>query len=99
MVKWTDSAKRALKQIHDYIALDSYHYAKTVAMDITNIAELLDSQPYRGRMVPEIKRKSIREVFAYSYRIIYKVTKTETLILLLLHQQQKLKPKLLFSKN
>ena len=74
MVKWSLPAKSDLKQIHDYIATDSRYYAKKVAQTIVEKTEDLISFPKRGRIVPEIGDASVREIFVYSYRLIYEIT-------------------------
>jgi toxin ParE1/3/4 len=74
MVKWSLPAKKDLKQIHDYIAIDSRYYAKKVAQTIVEKTEDLASFPERGRIVPEIGDASVREIFVYSYRLIYEIT-------------------------
>ena len=40
---------------------------------ILNTSRNLSSFPFSGRVVPELGDESIREWFAYSYRIIYRV--------------------------
>ena len=41
--------------------------------------------PERGRMVPEFMDKNIREIFVYSYRLIYGVDVDRVSILALIH--------------
>ena len=74
MVKWSLPAKRDLKQIHDHIATESRYYAKKVAQTIVEKTEDLVSFPERGRIVPEIGDAGVREIFVYSYRLIYEIT-------------------------
>jgi plasmid stabilization system protein ParE len=74
MVKWSLPARTDLKQIHDYIAMDSRYYAKKVAQTIVEKTEDLISFPERGRVVPEIGDTRVREIFIYSYRLIYEIT-------------------------
>lgn len=88
MVTWTDTAQITLQQIHDYIARETKYYANKVTKDIINISKKLRDFPYKGRMVPESNREEIREVFIYSYRMIYKVASKDILILRILHQHQ-----------
>ena len=85
MVKWSDSASRNLKEIHDYIAQDSVYYAKDVVSEIVGQSEVLGKFPQMGRIVPEINDSSIREIFVYSYRLIYRVAEEEIEILALVH--------------
>jgi len=74
MVKWSLPARTDLKRIHDYIAMDSRYYAKKVAQTIVEKTEDLISFPERGRVVPEIGDTRVREIFIYSYRLIYEIT-------------------------
>ncbi|NCO60390.1 MAG: type II toxin-antitoxin system RelE/ParE family toxin [Deltaproteobacteria bacterium CG_4_8_14_3_um_filter_51_11] len=73
MVKWSAPAKRDLREIHRYIALDSKYYAGKVLETIVDKAELLSRSPRIGRVVPEIEDMNIREIFVYSYRLIYEI--------------------------
>ena len=85
MVKWSLPAKTDLKQIHDYIAMDSRYYAKKVAQTIVEKTEDLPSFPERGRIVPEIGDARVREIFVYSYRLIYEITSGGIEILGVIH--------------
>ncbi|SCM83690.1 Addiction module toxin, RelE/StbE family [uncultured Sporomusa sp.] len=85
MVKWSEPAKRDLKQIHDFIARDSERYAKKVAMDFVTRSEALQSFPKMGRIIPELDDPSIRELLIYSYRLIYRITLGQVEILAIVH--------------
>lgn len=85
MVKWTTPAKHDLKQIHDYIARDSKFYAKKVSLAIVEKSEKLTAFPEIGRIVPEIGEPTIREIFIYSYRLIYEILPDKIAILVLIH--------------
>lgn len=85
MVKWSDSASRNLKEIHDYIAQDSVYYAKDVVSEIVEQSEVLDKFPQMGRVVPEMNDLAIREVFIFSYRLIYRVTDGGVEVIALVH--------------
>lgn len=73
MVKWTDPAKARLQQIFEFIALDSHHYARKVTREIVAKSKTLKDMPRRGRVVPEIGNDDFRELFLYSYRIMYEI--------------------------
>ena len=88
MVKWTTPAKRDLKQINDFIAKDSKFYAQKVSQDIVDKSEKLENFPEIGRIVPEIGDSNIREVFVYSYRLIYEVLPNEIQVLALIHSKR-----------
>ena len=88
MVVWTGPAKRDLRQIHDYIAKDSKYYAKKVAAELRESTEKLASHPMLGRVVPECEDENVRELFLYSYRIIYHVVARSVRVLAVVHQKQ-----------
>lgn len=92
MVKWTPHARRQLRQIHDYIAQDSPHYAKQVTQELVHKSMALDALPRIGRVVPELNEKTVREVSLYSYRIIYQIQPTHIDILVIIHKRRDLKP-------
>jgi len=85
LVIWTAAARNSLKQIHDFIALDSKYYAKEVVDNILNLADELNTFPSRGRVVPERNQPSLRELFLYSYRVIYRIDGDDVHILTVLH--------------
>lgn len=85
MVKWSKPAKLDLKQIYDYIAIDSKFYAQKVSQEIVEKSEKLNSLPEVGRIVPEIGDPNIRELIIYSYRLIYEVFPNKIEILALIH--------------
>ena len=85
MVEWSGPAKRDLKEIYDYIAHDSKYYAKKVVRNIVDKTETLEPFPNAGRMVPEINTPNVREIFVYSYRLIYEVRPNRVEILAIVH--------------
>ncbi|NUM80077.1 type II toxin-antitoxin system RelE/ParE family toxin [bacterium] len=85
MVKWSEPARQDLRHIHDFIALDSHHYAKKVIEEILDKSITLEDSPLRGRIVPEIENTNIREVFVYSYRLIYEITGDLIYVLAVIH--------------
>ena len=85
MVIWAAPAKSDLKAIHDYIATDSKYYAKKVIQDIIERTNLLGKYPRIGRRVPELDDENIREIFAYSYRILYEIALDHVSIVGIVH--------------
>ncbi|MCP4131408.1 MAG: type II toxin-antitoxin system RelE/ParE family toxin [bacterium] len=71
--------------MHDYIALDSHFYAQKVTLTIIEKSESLNEFPSMGRVVPEIDDNKIREIFIYSYRLIYEIQKDDVLIHDIIH--------------
>ena len=72
-VVWSPRAVDDVQAIAAYIAEDSLAYAKSVAQKIVASTRRLATFPMSGRVVPEFSDEQIREVFAYSYRVIYRV--------------------------
>jgi len=81
-VTWTIIAREDLKEIGDYIALDSLMYAKRTISTLISRTKILKSQPFIGRSVPEQTENSdIRKLIEVSYPIIYKLFERDVLIL------------------
>jgi plasmid stabilization system protein ParE len=86
MVRFSRRAHDHLHDIHDHIKLDSPFYAKKVVRDIVRRCKAIPPFPMAGRMVPELQNPNIREVFEYSYRLIYEiVADNEINILAIVH--------------
>jgi toxin ParE1/3/4 len=69
----------------EYIARDSVEGAQKVLHATLDLAASLETLAERGRVVPEIGDPSIREVFVYSYRLIYEVRASEVRLIAFLH--------------
>lgn len=89
-VIWSNTAVSDLKNIYDYIALDSEIYAQALIDDIFNAIEQIANFPKSGRVVPEIKKKKFREIFLGNYRIIYSVTSKQVRIVTIIHGARRL---------
>ena len=85
MVKWTLPARDDLKALYEYIALDSKFYAKKIAREIISLSSIIPDIPERGRIVPETNQQEIRELFIYSYRLIYQLSPDLISILAVIH--------------
>lgn len=88
MVVWSDVARNDLRAIHDYIALDSELYAKKTVRDIVERGSTLQSMPERGRVVPELNDPHVREIFVYSYRVIYQISSAGVEVLTVIHDHR-----------
>jgi toxin ParE1/3/4 len=84
-VVWSRRALHDLESIADYIAQDSPAYASVVLKTIINQTRTLSRFPRSGRKVPEFDSEDIRELLAYSYRIIYRVQLHEILVAAVIH--------------
>jgi plasmid stabilization system protein ParE len=74
-----------VEAIAAYIASDSLTYAKAVVRKIIASTRMLENFPLSGRKVPELDDESIRELFVYSYRIIYAVESGQITVTAVIH--------------
>ena len=87
-IKWLIEAKIDLKEIYEYIALDSKRYARFQVERIKNSTQILKSQPLIGKNVEEIENDEIHEIHEIvqgNYRIIYEVVNTKNIHILMMH--------------
>jgi toxin ParE1/3/4 len=89
-VTWSQRALRDVEGIADYIAQDSAAYAAVVVRTILNQTKMLSRFPRSGRKVPEFDDDDIRELLAYSYRIIYRLRENEVIIAAVIHGRRML---------
>jgi plasmid stabilization system protein ParE len=82
---WSPEAVEDVESIAEYIGKDSAFYANSVISGITDLTGSLGEFPLIGRVVPELNDESIRERFAYNFRIIYRVEKERILVLAIVH--------------
>ncbi len=85
MIIWSRRASEDLEAIAGYIAQDSEAYARSVVRTILQKVRILPDFPRIGRVVPEFEDDTIREIFAFSYRIIYKITEDEIITAAVVH--------------
>lgn len=84
-VVWSRRAIEDLEAIAEYIAQDSPAYAAGVVRTVINQTRTLSRFPRSGRRVPEFDDENIRELLAYSYRVIYRIQDEEVLIAAVIH--------------
>jgi toxin ParE1/3/4 len=89
---WSPEAIEDIEAIASYIERDSAWYAKAVASKIVETAETIPDFPELGRVVPEIGVPGIRERFAYSFRIIYRLEPDRVLVAAVIHGSRLLQP-------
>lgn len=83
-VKWALVAQRDLKQLIDYIALESPGNALQILGRIKQKASDLYTLPDRGRIVPELQDQGIniyREIIVPPWRIIYRMSESTVYVL------------------
>ena len=84
-LEWSEEALEDIESIATYIEKDSPTYAKSVVSKFFEKAEILQEFSELGRKVPEFNDAKIREIFVYSYRLIYKLSKENILIVAIVH--------------
>jgi toxin ParE1/3/4 len=87
-LNWSPLAISRLSEIAKYIALDNPAAAQRWVNKIFTLVEKLSDFPERGRMVPEINNKMIREIVSGNYRVIYKLEDRVISILTVRHVKQ-----------
>ena len=85
---WSPLAIQRVIEIAEYITQDSQDAAIKWVDSIFEITERLQDFPMSGRVVPEANREDIREIIHRNYRIIYKVSETQVMILTVRHTRQ-----------
>jgi addiction module toxin, RelE/StbE family len=92
MVKiiWTARALKDLEEIGEYISKDSPKYARLTIEKLIDTAELIKDNRLLGRIVPEVKKKEIREFITGNYRIIYQTTSKDYAYILTVHHTSRL---------
>ena len=84
-VIWADAAVSDLESAAEYISKDSPAYAASLVLQSLEAARSLENLSERGRLVPEFKRDNIREIFIYSYRLIYRIEEHKVTIIAFIH--------------
>lgn len=84
-VVWSPQALADVEAIAEYIEKDSPFYARAVVAKIVAATRYLVQYPLSGRIVPEMKDATLRDVFAFSYRIIYRADEDAVTIVAVVH--------------
>ncbi|MFY1045835.1 type II toxin-antitoxin system RelE/ParE family toxin [Chryseobacterium sp. GP-SGM7] len=88
-IKWLKSAKTDLKEIYDFISLDSKRYARFQIEKIQVKTEILKTGMITGKRVTEMDDDNVREIFEGNYRIIYRIISKNEVHILLIHHGAK----------
>ncbi len=89
-VKWSRSAQVDLREILEYITEAAPLNAFRLSEKIRQASETLDTMPDRGRIIPEFKDTSQREIFISKYRIMYQVLPEQVIITAVIHMSRDL---------
>ena len=85
---WTDRALLRVEETARYIAADDPAAAMRWASELFDLIERLTEFPESGRLVPELKRRGVRELVYGAYRVFYRVDAAAVLILTVRHARQ-----------
>ena len=88
IIEWSPLALDRVVEIAAYIYEDKPAAADKWIHEVFNRIKQLDAHPYSGRIVPEILKKSIREIIFGNYRIIYRIDGQRVDILTVRHAKQ-----------
>jgi toxin ParE1/3/4 len=95
---WAGVAENDLKEIIEYIAIDSPANALKAIKKIKQKASCLYTLPERGRIVPELQDQGIllyRELIVHPWRIIYRISEIKVYVLSFLDARQNIEDILL----
>ena len=97
-IVWARIAENDLKEIIDYIAIDSPSNALKVFNKIKNRASSLYTMPERCRIVPELKEQGImqyRELIVPPWRIMFRIAEMKVYVLSFLDSRRNIEDILL----
>ena len=84
-VVWSARALADVEAIASFIASDSPVYARSVVRRIVTLTHTLTDFPLAGRKVPESDDRNLRELIAFSYRIIYRIEGDDVMVAAVIH--------------
>lgn len=79
-ILWTLSARDDLRATFEYISLDSPTYAAASVERFLDAVDRLRKYPRLGRVVPEYRDTSLRELIVGNYRIVYRLRRQQVRI-------------------
>lgn len=83
-IQWTQTAKKDLYEIIEYISYDNIEIAKKQYLKIKENSEKLLYFPEQGRIIPELANENInkyREIIISPWRLMYKIEKNIVFVL------------------
>ena len=87
-VNWSQEAREDLEDIYLQYCKYSDVFAQKWADEIFDVILLLETNPRLGRVLPETKIVSIREMIIGKYRLVYQINKENIEILTLRHSSK-----------
>ncbi len=84
-IRWTPRAALLLEDIGRRLAEESPSAAAKLVADLLEAAESLTTLSDRGRRVPELKGNEYRELLFRDYRLVYRVSVEDVVVIALIH--------------
>lgn len=72
------------------LMIDSVKYAESQVDSFFTNAQLLETFPLAGRIVPETHTKSLRELIIGNYRLVYEIMNAKRIDILTVHHSARL---------
>ena len=88
-VNWSMQSFENLAEINDFLSLNSEKYADFVVSSILEVTTQLEQFPHSGRVVPETRINTIREIIILKFRIIYQLEKDESVNIITIRHSSK----------
>lgn len=85
---WSTRALERVSEAADYLARYDAEAAEAWVEGLFARVEQVAVFPRMGRIVPELRREAIREVFYTQYRVIYKIQPERVEVLTVRHMRQ-----------
>jgi plasmid stabilization system protein ParE len=82
---WSLGAANDVEAIREYLEHSSSSYTKRFLLKVREATKSLKTLPERGRRVPEYPKSGLREIFIDSFRLFYRITDEEVIIVALFH--------------
>ena len=89
-VRWDNEAVESLRDIYEYIKVDSPSGAHHIRKTLLSLANSLGDYPEKYVREPYLEHESnnYRSVNKWSYKLIYEVTEEEVIIVMVFHMSQ-----------
>lgn len=89
-VRWDTEAVNSLRDIYDYIKVDSKTAATKVRKGLLSFARTLGDFPEKYSVEPYLEDEfnNYRSVTKWSYKIIFEVTHNEIIVVMIFHTSQ-----------
>ena len=84
-INWTDEAIEDLKEIYEFISIDSRFYAKRQVQTLKRRTKILKNHPKAGKVLNLFMKNEIRVLSQGSYLILYSCINSTKVAILAIH--------------